>query len=134
MVDSTGRFAPYASYWQLVVWARQLALLLLATLSRVAISRMDYEDAFPVRYATAAAAVAVLLVGWLVHGRHQPYALRRQNGLFVAKDSHAGLSTHCGTISVRVPAVAARAGSMRQTCCCSSLPSATPHSRSASSR
>ena len=41
---------------QLVVWARQLALLLLATLSRVAISRMDYEDAFPVRYATAAAA------------------------------------------------------------------------------
>jgi len=78
----SSRFASHAPRWQLVIWLRQLSLLVLVTASKLAMSRASSEEQrFVVRYATAGGALALLALAWCVHRRHDPYALRMQNAL-----------------------------------------------------
>lgn len=74
----TVRFGAHARRWQLVLWLRQLTLffisLLLDMLSDFMHASGLEREVDPVRYAFAAAAMATLLIFWLVHSRTQPYA------------------------------------------------------------
>ncbi|EOD23090.1 hypothetical protein EMIHUDRAFT_195665 [Emiliania huxleyi CCMP1516] len=76
----TGRFAPHAPRWQLVVWLRQFSLMFLVfacDLTRVYIVRgLD-----PMRYAVACSAIVIVTGFWLAHRRVLPYAYDFQNAM-----------------------------------------------------
>ena len=74
-----GRFARHAPRWQIVIWLRQLLVLLLAYTSDVVFVTTDNfdtaEETFDaVRYAIATVAIAVTLVFWRLHRRALPFA------------------------------------------------------------
>jgi hypothetical protein len=81
----TRRFAPHAQRWQLVVWARQVLLLLLSTLSKLALGNNQLArtvaDGFVVRYAAAGGALIILISFWVQHRRYSPFFYRSQNQL-----------------------------------------------------
>uniref|UniRef100_A0A7S2JI37 RRM domain-containing protein n=2 Tax=Haptolina brevifila TaxID=156173 RepID=A0A7S2JI37_9EUKA len=77
----TGRFAHHSPRWQLVIWSRQLTLLLLATICRIAVTVQLTPSFSYISYVTAAVALVILMVFWRLHCRHQPYVFRIQNGL-----------------------------------------------------
>ena len=77
----TGRFAVHAPRWQLVIWLRQLTLLLLVTASKLASSGSFGDEMFLVRYVTAAGALCFLNAFWWLHHTSQPYAFHMQNAL-----------------------------------------------------
>ena len=76
----TLRFAPHARRWQLVLWARQLALFAAAVTSKAVRGFVpDAGDA--ATYAVSGAAILILVVAWWHHRRSQPYAYRFQNAM-----------------------------------------------------
>ena len=69
----TGRFAPHAPWWQLVIWSRQFSLLVLVFLSDL--TRALLTGSFdPIRYVTATVAILIILAFWIAHRRVHPYA------------------------------------------------------------
>ena len=77
----TCRFAPHAPRWQLVVWARQLALLCVLVGSSVANVKLADESAAQklVQLALGIVAILIVAIAWWAHQRTQPYAYRYQN-------------------------------------------------------
>ena len=75
----TGRYAKHAPYWQLVIWARQLALMLDATVARAVIENGGVADQRAVVWVQAVVALAVLGSTWWYHARVQPYEFAFQN-------------------------------------------------------
>jgi hypothetical protein len=76
----SGRFAPHALRWQLIIWARQLALFVVVVTLDVFNVLNDVTDVTepdqwrPVIFGVVT--VAILLVAWCYHARTQPYAYR----------------------------------------------------------
>ena len=76
----SGRFAPHALRWQLIIWARQLALFVVVVILDVLNVLNDVADVTepdqwrPVIFGVVT--VAILLVAWCYHARTQPYAYR----------------------------------------------------------
>jgi hypothetical protein len=76
----SGRFAPHALRWQLIIWARQLALFVVVVTLDVFNVLNDVTDVTepdqwrPVIFGVVT--VAILLVAWCYHVRTQPYAYR----------------------------------------------------------
>ena len=73
----TGRFAAHAPRWQLVIWARQLALFFVVlTLNVLNESTHTTEPDQWQRVVFGGVALIILLVAWCYHARTQPYAYR----------------------------------------------------------
>jgi len=76
----SGRFAPHALRWQLIIWARQLALFVVVVTLGVfnvlnSVTDVTEPDQWrPVIFGVVT--VAILLVAWCYHARTQPYAYR----------------------------------------------------------
>jgi hypothetical protein len=73
----SGRFAPHALRWQLIIWARQLALFVVVVTLDVLneVTNLTERDQWwPVIFGVVT--VAILLVAWCYHARTQPYAYR----------------------------------------------------------
>lgn len=77
----TGRFASHAPRWQLIIWLRQLLLVLLAFLSNLLHHDVANGAFDTARYLIALAAIAVTLGFWYAHHRTQPYAFDFQNAI-----------------------------------------------------
>jgi len=79
----TRRFAPHAPRWQLVLWARQLALFGVVVASGVANVLVVPGTAAHKRtqLGLAALALVILLVVWRAHHVTQPFAYRYQNAI-----------------------------------------------------
>jgi hypothetical protein len=79
----TRRFARHAPRWQLVIWLRQIALILVSFALEILLPRLSRESAgfSVVQYGLAAMSVCVLLATWLAHQRVRPYFLQYQNRL-----------------------------------------------------
>ena len=80
----TRRFATHAPTWQLVIWARQLALFIVGIVADQTLPGI--EDSAPrslggLRLLYAALAIGVTLVAWRHHHRRQPYYYRFQNSI-----------------------------------------------------
>ena len=71
----SGRFAPHALRWQLIIWARQLALFVIVVTLDVLneVTNLTERDPWwPVIFGVIT--VAILLIAWCYHARTQPYA------------------------------------------------------------
>ena len=74
----TGRYASHAPYWQLVVWGRQLLLMLAATAAKGIVSTETGVQRAVV-WLQAAIALLILLVFWRLQERVLPYEFAYQN-------------------------------------------------------
>ena len=68
----TDRYAAHAPYWQFVVWARQLALILDATVARAVDTLLGV-------YIHSGIAISILGVAWWYHHTVRPFAFAFQN-------------------------------------------------------
>jgi hypothetical protein len=76
----SGRFAPHALRWQLIIWARQLALfVVVVTLDVLNVLNEVTDVTEPDQWRSVifgVVTVAILLLAWCSHVRTQPYAYR----------------------------------------------------------
>ena len=79
----TGRYATHAPYWQFVIWARQLTLILISVFTRLAVESDNItDDSLAQRGVVWVQAVLALLVlggAWRVHSIVRPYEFAIQN-------------------------------------------------------
>ena len=76
-----GRFARHAPRWQIIIWLRQILLLLLVFVSDILAEVLPATTFSAVRYAVASSAMIVVFVFWHLHRRALPFAYRFQNAL-----------------------------------------------------
>ena len=79
----TNRFASHAGGWQFMIWMRQLALFLSASVPRLVIEQygLDGGAGMATVFAFTAVALVVLLGSWRMHSVVRPYEFAFQNAL-----------------------------------------------------
>ena len=76
----THRFGMHAQRWQFIVWARQLALIILIGMNEVIAYNHPVQVKYT-RYVSAGVAVVIILVALRWHVKVAPYAYKTQNAL-----------------------------------------------------
>ena len=76
----THRFGMHAQTWQFVVWARQLALIILIGVNEVIAYRYHVQVKY-IRYLSTGVGVVIILVALRWHVKVAPYAYKSQNAL-----------------------------------------------------
>lgn len=81
----SGKYADHAPYWQFIIWARQLALILLTVLTRIVVEADGVTDGAMAEKAAvwvqAVLALVVLIGAWRLHALVVPFEYAVQNNV-----------------------------------------------------